>query len=97
MGTGTLHIDLNALAANWRALDAMSGSDCLTAATVKADGYGLGVERVAKTLWHAGARRFFIAVAEEGAAIRAALGPDAESASSPATWRRTPPPCAICT
>ena len=78
MGTGTLHIDLDALAANWQALDALSGADCQTAATIKADGYGLGAERVAKTLWDAGARRFFIAVAEEGAAIREALGPEAD-------------------
>ncbi len=72
MGTGTLHIDLDAIAANWRALDAMTG--CETAAVVKADGYGLGAARVAKTLAQEGARHFFVAVAEEGAALRRALG-----------------------
>ncbi len=75
MGTGILTIDLDALAANYKALDAMSGADVETAATVKADGYGLGAEKVARTLAQAGARRFFVAVAEEGAAIRQALGP----------------------
>jgi alanine racemase len=74
MGTGTLTIDLDAIAANWRALDAMTEAGCQTAAVVKADGYGLGAGRVAKALARAGARRFFVAVAEEGAAIRQALG-----------------------
>lgn len=74
MGTATLTVDLEALAANWRALDALSASGCETAAVVKADGYGLGVARVGRTLAEAGARRFFLAVAEEGAALRQALG-----------------------
>ena len=72
MGTGTLHIDLEALAANWRALDAKS--DAKTAAVVKANGYGLDAGTVAKTLAYAGARQFFVAVAEEGVALREALG-----------------------
>ena len=76
MATATLTIDLDALVANWRALDAMT--DCETAAVVKADGYGLGAGRVAKALAQAGARRFFVAVAEEGAALREALGPNPE-------------------
>jgi alanine racemase len=42
---------------------------------VKADAYGLGVKRVAQALARAGARRFFVAAAEEGAAVRQALGP----------------------
>ncbi|MBV0911480.1 alanine racemase [Anianabacter salinae] len=75
MGTGILTIDLDALAANWRALDAASAATVETAATVKADGYGLGIGAVARTLARAGARRFFVAVAEEGAALREALGP----------------------
>lgn len=74
MGTGTLTIDLDALVANWTALDALSGPETETAATVKANGYGLGAARVARALARAGARRFFVAVAEEGAAIREALG-----------------------
>jgi len=42
---------------------------------VKADGYGCGAGRVARALADAGARTFFVAVAEEAAALRAALGP----------------------
>jgi len=75
MASGTLTIDLDAIAANWRALDRATASGVQTAAVVKADAYGLGLTRVAQTLARAGARRFFVAMAEEGAAVRQALGP----------------------
>ncbi|SDD98706.1 alanine racemase [Ruegeria marina] len=73
MSTAHLTIDLDALADNWRALDARTKSE--TAAVVKANGYGLGAGRVAAQLAQAGARKFFVAVAEEGAAVRKAVGP----------------------
>lgn len=73
MSTARLTIDLTALADNWRALDAKTGVE--TAAVVKADAYGLGVEPAAKALAGAGACTFFVAVAEEGAAVRRAVGP----------------------
>lgn len=75
MSSATLSIDLDAIAANWRALDRKSEATVQTGAVVKADGYGLGADRVAKALAKAGARRFFVAVAEEGAKVREALGP----------------------
>ena len=75
MATATLSIDLDAIAANWRALDRLSDPSTQTGAVVKADAYGLGSKRVARALAEAGARRFFVAVAEEGAAVRQALGP----------------------
>jgi len=78
MSTGKLNIDLDAIAANWRALDGASASEVQTAAVVKADAYGLGVARVARALAAAGARRFFVAVAEEGVALRGELGPGPE-------------------
>ena len=78
MSTGRLTIDLDAIAANWRALDGMSGETVQTAAVVKADAYGLGVAKVGRALAAAGARRFFVAVVEEGAALREALGPGPE-------------------
>ena len=74
MATGNLSIDLDAIGANWRALDRRSAPSVHTAATVKADAYGLGIEEVAKALARAGARRFFVAVAEEGVALRRAIG-----------------------
>jgi alanine racemase len=45
-----------------------------TAAVVKADAYGLGAARVAPALAAVGARSFFVALAEEGAALRPILG-----------------------
>jgi len=74
MSTGRLTIDLDAIAANWRALDALSSPTVETAATVKADGYGLGAASVARALMRAGARSFFVAAAEEAADIRQAVG-----------------------
>lgn len=73
MSTARLTIDLDALAANWTALDRLTQVE--TAAVVKADGYGLGAAKVGRTLAQAGARQFFVAVAEEGAVLRRALGP----------------------
>ena len=73
MSTANLTIDLNALADNWAKLNAMSEGE--TAAVVKANGYGLGAPSVGRVLAKAGVRTFFVAVAEEGAALRAALGP----------------------
>lgn len=70
-----LDIDLDAIVANWRALDALTPPDCETAAVLKADAYGCGAARVARALAGAGARRFFVAHLEEGTLLRAALGP----------------------
>lgn len=75
MATAILSIDLDALCANWRALDKASASGVQTAAVVKADAYGLGLTRVGRALAQVGARRFFVAFAEEGAALRQVLGP----------------------
>ena len=72
MTAPVLTVDLSAMAANWAALDAMT--NCETAAVVKADAYGCGAGPVARALALKGARRFFVALAEEGVALRAALG-----------------------
>ena len=76
MATATLTIDLSALCENWRSLDAMT--TCETGAVVKADGYGLGVDRTAKALLQAGVNRFFVASCEEGVSLRESLGPGPE-------------------
>ncbi len=73
MSTAKLTIDLDALATNWRSLDAKT--NCETAAVVKANGYGLDAGRAGKALANAGARNFFVAAAEEGVALRRAVGP----------------------
>ena len=55
-----LRIDSDALAHNWRALDALSGS-ARAGAAVKANCYGLGVESCLPVLRDAGCRDFFVA------------------------------------
>lgn len=78
MANATLRIDLDAVLANWRALDAKSSAATTTGAVVKADSYGLGAGRVARALYRNGVRKFFVAVASEGAILRQELGEDAE-------------------
>lgn len=46
-----------------------------TAAVLKADAYGLGAGAVGPALAAAGVRSFFVALAEEGVALREAVGP----------------------
>jgi alanine racemase len=69
---GRLTIDLDALVANWRTLAARAPG-AGTAAVVKGDGYGIGLEAAGKALNGAGCRTFFVAVPEEGRQLRAAL------------------------
>jgi alanine racemase len=69
---GILTIDLAAIEANWRALGRRAmPAEC--AAVVKGDGYGLGLEPVAKRLGRAGVRSFFVADLAEARRLRAAL------------------------
>jgi len=74
MSTARLTINLQALASNWQALNAKTNVE--TAAVVKADAYGLGAGPVAAALAEEGVRKFFVAAAEEGVAVRQAVGPD---------------------
>lgn len=69
-----LHIDLAAIAENWRLL-AARGAPGAVAGVVKANAYGLGADKVAPALQAAGCRHFFVAHLAEGVALRAALGP----------------------
>lgn len=55
-----LRVDADALASNWRALDRMSGP-ARAGAAIKADCYGLGVDRCVPVLWDAGARDYYVA------------------------------------
>jgi len=71
--TAVLHIDLTAIAANWRAL-AERASPGAVAGVVKANAYGLGAAQVAPVLYAAGCRHFFVAHLAEGFALREALG-----------------------
>lgn len=55
-----LRLDAEALAANWRVLDRLSGTAAAGAA-VKADAYGLGAARAVPILANAGCRDWFVA------------------------------------
>ena len=78
MGSAHLTIDLDAIAANWTALNAKTSDHVETAAVVKANGYGLSASRVARRLWKSGVKSFFVAVASEGKTVREAVGKDAD-------------------
>jgi alanine racemase len=68
-----LSIDLDAIAANWCALDARLAGGARAGAVVKADAYGLGMAEVAPALLGAGCGDFFTATLDEGIALRALL------------------------
>jgi alanine racemase len=74
---GLLRVDLDAIAANYRLLRGKLTQGAACGAVVKADAYGLGMTRVAPALFAAGCRAFFVALLDEGIALRAIL-PDAE-------------------
>src|SRR3954469_24285975 len=65
-----LTIDLGALAGNWQRLAARGGEATATAAVVKADGYGVGLEPAAEVLAEAGCHTFFVALPDEGVRLR---------------------------
>ncbi|MPY74542.1 MAG: alanine racemase [Alphaproteobacteria bacterium] len=77
--TTFLTVDLDALATNYRLL-AGRAAPARCAAVVKADGYGLGVGPVARTLSAAGCETFFVAHLDEAVILRREL---AEAAAAP--------------
>ena len=78
MSDATLTIDLAAIARNWHALDRLSAPTVETSAVVKANAYGLGIEKVAPALLAAGAHTFCVALASEAVALRQVVGPGPE-------------------
>jgi alanine racemase len=67
-----LSIDLAAVKQNWRRLKAQAGrAEC--GAAIKGNAYGLGVTPVARALWEAGCRTYFVARPKEGEELRAIL------------------------
>ncbi|MGB0681791.1 MAG: alanine racemase [Magnetovibrionaceae bacterium] len=67
-----LTIDLDAVRANWRQCNSLMKNG-KAAAVVKADAYGLGMEKVAPALAAAGAETFFVATIDEGIRLRGLL------------------------
>jgi alanine racemase len=71
-----LTVDLGAIRANYQRLSTSLG-EVQAGAVVKANAYGLGVDRVAPMLWDAGCRFFFTATLPEAVQVRALL-PEAD-------------------
>jgi len=72
LSAATLTVDLAGVAENWRMIaDRVSPAEC--GATIKADGYGCGSHEVARALWQAGCRTFFVALPWEGKQVRDVL------------------------
>ncbi len=76
--SGLLSIDLSAIQSNWKQVDASSASETQTAAVVKANAYGLGVQSVAPALYMAGCRHFFVANLVEAIEVKACLESDVQ-------------------
>jgi alanine racemase len=65
-----LEIDLDALAANLRAIQDLVGQGVQVAPVVKSDAYGHGLEQVSLALVEAGAARLCVATLDEGLRLR---------------------------
>ena len=76
LSSAIVTIDLTALQTNYRTLAAQArvySPATETGAAIKGEAYGLGMEPVAKVLWAAGCRSFFVARPFEGEQLRAIL------------------------
>ncbi len=72
LAAAVLTIDLVAVKENWRRLRDRAGeAEC--GAAVKGNAYGLGIAPVARALWEAGCRTYFVARPKEGEELRAVL------------------------
>jgi alanine racemase len=71
LASAILKIDLAALQSNFRTLAQQAGVACGVA--IKGEAYGLGMAPVARALWAAGCRDYFVARPIEGQELRAVL------------------------
>ncbi len=71
LSSAVVTIDLAALKSNFRTLATRAG--VAVGVPIKGAAYGLGLEPVAKALWEAGARYYFVARPMEGQELRAVL------------------------
>ncbi len=75
--TGELSVDLRAIADNWRYIKSQLNEQTACGAVVKANAYGLGVDRISPKLYEAGCRDFFVANLKEAMQLLSFIGPDA--------------------
>ena len=65
-----LDIDLNAIRDNYRIIKERVKKNCIVAATVKANAYGLGVNKIVPALSKSGCKHFFVATTNEAIELR---------------------------
>ena len=65
-----LNINLNAIKDNYKTAKKKVKKNCIVAATVKANAYGLGIDKVASALTKAGCRNYFVATTNEAIKLR---------------------------
>ena len=59
---GVLTIDLGAFQRNWQTVQGRLREGTQCSAVIKANAYGLGAERVCRSLYQRGCRTFFVAI-----------------------------------
>ena len=65
-----LDINLKAINKNYKIIKQIVGRNCIIAATVKADAYGLGANQVVTSLMKKGCEYFFVATTNEAINLR---------------------------
>jgi len=70
--TGTLKINLDAIASNWRLMCELAHQSEV-GAVIKANAYGLGSKKIAEILFNQGCRNFFVATLAEAIEIKSFL------------------------
>lgn len=67
-GYSHIAIDLRAITANYKIIQSLTSPNVLCGAAIKANAYGLGLEKIAETLMKSGCNDFFVANLQEGIA-----------------------------
>ena len=65
-----LDIDLKSINKNYKIIQKKVGKQCLVAATVKANAYGLGGKKIIPSLIKSGCKYFFVATTNEAIHLR---------------------------
>ena len=73
MSVATLNINLSSISKNWSYLHNLSPKSVATAAVVKANAYGLGVDPIVSHLFYNGVKAFFVSSATEAVELRKIL------------------------
>ncbi len=75
--TGELSVDLRAIVENWRIIRSQLNDRVQCGAVVKANAYGLGVDRIAPKIYQAGCRDFFVSNLKEAQQLKSLIATDA--------------------